>query len=106
MGRSGLTARQYRVQHLAEMPKNPRFTPRPLRIEILGFPQVQILDVAGPLQVFASANDHCLAAGRPRPYEPVVLADRPLVTTSAGLGLATQEIADAKGPLDTLIVAG
>ncbi|HZF35935.1 MAG TPA: GlxA family transcriptional regulator, partial [Candidatus Angelobacter sp.] len=40
------------------MPKNPRFTPnRPLRIELLAFPDVQLLDVAGPLQVFASAND-------------------------------------------------
>jgi transcriptional regulator GlxA family with amidase domain len=89
------------------MPKNPRFTPsRPLRIEILAFPDVQLLDVAGPLQVFASANDLVRATGRPRPYEPVVVADRPLVTASAGLGLATQELPAPRLPLDTLIVAG
>jgi len=89
------------------MPKSPRFTPsRPLRIEILAFPDVQLLDVAGPLQVFASANDIVRATGRPRPYEPVVVADRPLVTASAGLGLATQELPAPRLPLDTLIVAG
>jgi len=89
------------------MPKNPRFTPnRPLRIEILAFDRVQLLDVAGPLQVFASANDLVGAAGRLCPYEPVALADRPLVTASAGLGLATRELPAPSLPLDTLIVAG
>lgn len=91
------------------MPKTPRFTPsrrQPLRIEFLAFPDVQLLDVAGPLQVFASANEFVSAAGRPRPYEPVVVADRPLVTASAGLGLATQTLPAPRRPLDTLIVAG
>jgi transcriptional regulator GlxA family with amidase domain len=45
------------------MPKTPRFTPKLRRIEVLAFPDVQLLDVAGPLQVFATAND--LAHGRP-----------------------------------------
>jgi transcriptional regulator GlxA family with amidase domain len=94
-------------QDVAEMPKNPRFTPsRPLRIELLAFPDVQLLDVAGPLQVFASANDLVSATGRPRPYEPVVVADRPLVTASAGLGLATRILPASRQALDTLIVAG
>ena len=44
-------------QSAAEMPMNPRFPPNPPRVvEILAFPAVQLLDVAGPLQVFASAN--------------------------------------------------
>jgi transcriptional regulator GlxA family with amidase domain len=89
------------------MPKSPRFTPsRPLRIEILAFPDVQLLDVAGPLQVFASANDLVGATGKPRPYEPVVVADQSLVTSSAGLGLATRKLPAPRLPLDTLIVAG
>jgi len=88
------------------MPKNPRFTPRPRRVEILAFPDVQLLDVAGPLQVFASANDLVGASGRRRPYEPVVVADRSLVIASAGLGLATRELPAPRRPLDTLIVAG
>jgi transcriptional regulator GlxA family with amidase domain len=88
------------------MPKSPRFPPTRRRIEVLAFEQVQLLDVAGPLQVFASANDLMVAAGKMAPYEPVVLADRPLVTASAGLGLATQPLPPRGRPLDTLIVAG
>jgi transcriptional regulator GlxA family with amidase domain len=91
---------------MAEMPKTPRFTPRPLRIEILAFENVQLLDVAGPLQVFASANDLVAARGRAAPYQPVVVADRHLVTASAGLGLATQRLSAPRRPVDTLIVAG
>jgi transcriptional regulator GlxA family with amidase domain len=89
------------------MPKNPRFTPsRSRRIEILAFPDVQLLDVAGPLQVFASANERARAAGEPRPYELAVVAQRPLVTASGGLGLATQKLSKSSVAIDTLIVAG
>jgi len=98
------------------MTKTPRFTPksppgsgragRPRRIEILAFPDVQLLDVAGPLQVFASANDLARAAGKPCPYELAVVAEQPLVTASAGLGLAAQKLSKPRRPLDTLIVAG
>jgi transcriptional regulator GlxA family with amidase domain len=93
------------------MPNTPRFTPnrspaRCRRIEILAFQDVQLLDVAGPLQVFASANDLARAAGRPSPYEIAVVAEQPLVTASAGLGLAAQSLSRPGAPLDTLIVAG
>lgn len=89
------------------MPKAPRFTPSRLRrIEVLAFQDVQLLDVAGPLQVFASANDFAHATGRPRPYDVAVVADQPLVTASAGLGLATQKLSKPGMPVDTLIVAG
>jgi transcriptional regulator GlxA family with amidase domain len=96
-----------REQPLAEMPKTPRFTPSPgRRIEVLAFQDVQLLDVAGPLQVFASANDLARATGRPRPYELAVVAEQPLVTASAGLGLATQKLSKPRMPVDTLILAG
>lgn len=89
------------------MPITPRFTPpHPLRIEILAFPGVQLLDVAGPLQVFASANDLAQASGKPRPYAPFVVAEQRAVTTSAGLGLATEPLPAPHSTLDTLIVAG
>jgi transcriptional regulator GlxA family with amidase domain len=89
------------------MPKNPRFTPTGLRrVEILAFQDVQLLDVAGPLQVFASANELARAMGEPRPYELAVLAEQPLVTASGGLGLAAQHLSEFDIPLDTLIVAG
>jgi transcriptional regulator GlxA family with amidase domain len=89
------------------MPKNPRFAPnRFRRIEILAFPDVQLLDVAGPLQVFASANDLYRAAGKCRPYELAVVAERRLVVASAGVGVAVQVLPAPTLPLDSLIVAG
>jgi hypothetical protein len=50
------------------MPKTPRFAPNAVRvIEVLAYPAVQLLDVAGPLQVFASTNDLIAEAGECRP---------------------------------------
>src|SRR5262249_36851085 len=96
-----------REQGVAQMPKNPRFTPsRPRRIEILAFPDVQLLDVAGPLQVFASANELARAARHPRPYELALVAERPRVTASGGLGLVAHKLSKSSVPLDTLILAG
>ena len=46
------------------------------------------------------------AAGKPCPYELAVVAEQPLVTASAGLGLAAQKLSRPGRPLDTLIVAG
>jgi transcriptional regulator GlxA family with amidase domain len=89
------------------MPKIPRFTPnRARRIEVLAFQDVQVLDVAGPLQVFSSANDLVRTAGEPCAYELAVVAEQQLVTASAGVGLAAQELSRHRMSLDTLIVAG
>ncbi len=45
-----------------------------MRIEVLTFDRSQLLDVTGPLQVFASANDQERLKGRPAPYDPVVVS--------------------------------
>jgi hypothetical protein len=51
------------------MPKSPRFSPNPLRvIDVLTYPAVQLLDVTGPIQVSASANDLIAGAEGTRPY--------------------------------------
>ena len=74
-------------------------------IHVLAFPNVQLLDVAGPLQVFASANLQAAALGMPVPYAPQVIAKQPhSVMSSAGLGLHTYPLPDT--PSDTLIIAG
>ena len=88
------------------MPKTPPFPPTPRRIEILAFTDAQLLDVAGPLQVFASANDAARAEGVEEPYQVVVIADDAPVVTSAGLPLGTQPLPAADEPVDTLMVAG
>ncbi len=95
-------------QALAEMPENPRFPPnRPRVIEILAYPAVQLLDVAGPLQVFASTNELVARHGEPPLYAPrVVSAAAPVVTASAGLGLVAAPLTRARAVLDTLLVAG
>jgi transcriptional regulator GlxA family with amidase domain len=111
------------------MTKSPRFLPdraadESRSIEILAFPGVQLLDVSGPLQVFATANDlfatandlFATANDRPAaglagagaaPYAlRVVAAGGGTVASSAGLGLATEPLPSADRPVDTLVVAG
>jgi transcriptional regulator GlxA family with amidase domain len=93
---------------VAEMPKSPRSTPNQVRvIEVLAYPAVQLLDVTGPLQVFASANDHVAEAGGVPPYVLRVVAKGGQgVTASAGLGIAAGPLPRSGTALDTLLVAG
>jgi transcriptional regulator GlxA family with amidase domain len=93
------------AQGLAEMPDNPQFSPK--TIEVLTFPSVQLLDVAGPAQVFATANDMETEAGREAPYLlRVVARGEAGVASSAGLGLSATPLPLLEAELDTLIVAG
>jgi transcriptional regulator GlxA family with amidase domain len=77
-------------------------------VVVLAFEGVQLLDVAGPVQTLASANEMAKEAGR-TPYRVVVASRRGgALVTSAGLPLLTQPLAAAtrKAPLDTLILPG
>jgi transcriptional regulator GlxA family with amidase domain len=92
------------------MTKTPQFAPSapaPRRIEIVAFPGVQLLDVAGPLQAFAAANDGAAMRGAPAPYRLTVVA-RPggPVASSSGLKLVAEPPPPPDAPVDTLIVAG
>jgi transcriptional regulator GlxA family with amidase domain len=78
----------------------------PRRIEILTFPDSQLLDVTGPLQVFASANEILELSGKRPAYEGVVVANVASVRTATGLVLETALLPQADAVLDTLIVAG
>lgn len=76
-------------------------------IEVLAFPAVQLLDVTGPLQVFASANDFVAEAGGEPPYTlKVVAPGGEGVRASAGLGITTEPLTLSATPVDTLVVAG
>lgn len=90
------------------MSKPPRSPPDAVRvIEVLAFPSVQLLDVTGPLQVFASANDLVAEAGGTAPYAIRLVAKGGLgVTASAGLQLAAGPLPPLGTALDTLMVAG
>lgn len=76
-------------------------------MEVLAFQDVQLLDVTGPLQVFASANAHVVKAGGSPPYTVGIVAkDEGSVTASAGVGLLVLPLSGACQAVDTLIVAG
>ena len=77
---------------------------------MLAFPAVQLLDVTGPLQVFASANELVAEPGREPPYALRVVAqgrgDGAGVTASAGVGLGADPLPPVGAAVDTLMVAG
>src|SRR5262249_29430981 len=77
----------------------------PRRIVILAFPGFQPLDVIGPAEVFAGADQ--LAGGGAYEVEVAAQTLRPLLTRSSGYGLVPKTTtASCRGPIDTLIVAG
>ncbi|MGU7772332.1 GlxA family transcriptional regulator [Burkholderia sp. MR1-5-21] len=79
----------------------------PRSILVLAFPGAQLLDVSGPLQVFASVNELARERGRAAPYAPrVVAADAGPVATSSGLVVMAGSLRSAGRHPDTVIVAG
>jgi transcriptional regulator GlxA family with amidase domain len=83
--------------------------PAPRHVAIVAYPGVQSLDVTGPLEVFAGAQQLIEATGRrQRGYQVSVLSrdGRPL-PTSSGLSIVPHaRLSRAAEPIDTLIVAG
>src|SRR5215470_4944463 len=77
----------------------------PRRVVIVAFPDVQVLDVTGPLEVFSMANR--IFGGAPF-YEVLVAAPKAgVIRTSSGVGLvASRSLGAIRGSVDTLIVAG
>jgi transcriptional regulator GlxA family with amidase domain len=68
---------------------------------------VQLLDVTGPFQVFASTNDLVREAGGRPPYDlRVVARSGAQVMASAGLNLSSRPLPSDGVAVDTLMVAG
>ena len=79
------------------------------RIAIVVFPGCQALDLTGPHEVFAGANQVLQGRHRGDPrYELLVTALEPgAVRSESGLGVvADHALADLRPPLDTLLVVG
>jgi len=73
------------------------------QVAIVTFESVQILDVAGPLEVLATATRLVQSAH----YEThLVSRNGGPIASSSGLTFATTPLQDMSGPIDTLIVAG
>jgi transcriptional regulator GlxA family with amidase domain len=82
-------------------------SPRPIVIVV--YPGVQSLDVTGPLEVFAGAQQLLAATARPeRGYRVRVLSgDGQPLRTSSGLGVVPDgRLSHDAKPIDTLILAG
>jgi putative intracellular protease/amidase len=90
------------------MPKSPPFSPNAGRvIDVLTYPAVQLLDVTGPVQVFASANKIVADAGGAPPYVLRVVAQGgESQTSSAGVTLEAGPLTQNGEALDTLLIAG
>jgi transcriptional regulator GlxA family with amidase domain len=80
------------------------------QIVLAAFPEAQVLDVTGPLEVFAVASRLLARAGAPSPpaYQIELVARRAgRLRMSSGLELwASRPFGDVRGALDTLLVAG
>lgn len=80
---------------------------RPRRIVLLAYEDMNLLDLTGPLQAFASASRRHSANGPPL-YELIVAStEGGLVASSAGLACTTVSVASLENvEIDTLLVAG
>lgn len=76
-----------------------------MRVAILAFPRFQLLDVAGPADVFVEASRQLKD---PRAYQvQLISSEAGLLTSSSGLRLAVDAtVATHRGRIDTLLVAG
>jgi transcriptional regulator GlxA family with amidase domain len=76
-----------------------------MRVAILAFPRFQLLDVAGPADVFTEAARQL---GQPRAYQVQLIATADgLLQSSSGLRLAVDAtVKTQRGAIDTLLVAG
>jgi transcriptional regulator GlxA family with amidase domain len=78
-----------------------------VRIGLLLFEGVDLLDVGGPYEVFLTASRLVARDGGEPPFEVVTLtADGGPVTAYGGLGLRPQAAVANSGPLDVVVVPG
>ncbi|MFZ2050919.1 MAG: GlxA family transcriptional regulator [Solirubrobacteraceae bacterium] len=78
-------------------------TSQPRRVVLLAFPDVQILDVTGPSEVFAIADRICSGAYS---IELVAPGAGELQSSGSLRLVADRDIEHCTGPIDTLLVAG
>jgi len=76
------------------------------RVVLLCFDDVQSLDITGPLEVLASANEALRQPGGSAAYDCVLASVRGSVLTSSGLRLQTKKLPRYDSDLDTVIVPG
>ena len=84
-----------------------RIQTAPLRVGLIGFDGVNAIDLAGPLEVFATARELELETGAAPRYETIVLGvTRKAFTADSGLVFQPHKTLAQAPPLDTLIIPG
>jgi transcriptional regulator GlxA family with amidase domain len=69
------------------------------KVVIVGPPPVQVLDITGPLEVFSNAPDYEIQLANPG-FERTLQTNRGVVLADA------IPLAEVRGPIDTLVIAG
>jgi transcriptional regulator GlxA family with amidase domain len=77
-----------------------------MRVGIFVFDEVEILDFAGPLQVFSTAARVAVAAAAPAPFATFTVAEQAAVTARGGLRIAPTHTFASQPAIDVLIVPG
>lgn len=81
----------------------------PRRIALVAFEGFQLLDVAGPIEVFSKANDN-LPRLAPDPFRYELIVASPAggtITSSSGMQIAaTRSLTELEADIDTLMIAG
>ena len=76
-------------------------------VHFIIFPDIHLLDLSGPFQVFSTANELMEKRGYQAPYSlHVVASEAGLVKTAASLPLLAEALPDVDSATDTLIVVG
>lgn len=78
----------------------------PHDVLFLVLPGAQLLDLAGPADVFAVANECARALGREPHYRLRYAGPVPEAETATGVGLRLDDLARVRGAVDTLVVPG
>jgi len=78
----------------------------PRRVALLAFPDVQLLDVTGPFEVFAQAGRFLGAQGPAYAVEILTTGPRPIVSSSGLRLLPDRRFDETRSGIDTLLVAG
>jgi transcriptional regulator GlxA family with amidase domain len=84
-------------------------TPHPQRrIVMLCYPGGNLIDISGPLQVFATTNRALAKRGQKPPYDLQIASESGgAIATGAGLSIASLALADlAPGAIDTILIPG
>jgi transcriptional regulator GlxA family with amidase domain len=80
------------------------------RVAVVGFPDAQMLDIVGPLEVFARSGrwlrDHGRRADDAYAVEILAAAAGPFAASSGLQLVAARAFAEVRGGIDTLLVAG